>query len=212
VVSDEQTVLGNMHGYRSWMVFDGRLSPMIKLYGEESLWERGWNQAKCLGLSHRRNHTPPEVPHFDCMCGYWAYWTPHNKNANYLTVKSMLIVSGVVQARGNVIMQERGFRAASCRVLALAPHPGKCSNPRCVESDCCDICLINQELIAKELPELGRFYRVPVFPSFQALAAEFPPTHQEESVRCPDCRIRTDVETARHLTTCRFRGKEESNG
>jgi hypothetical protein len=210
-VSEEETLLGNMYGYRSWMVFGNRLAPMIKLYGESSLWTPGWNQAECLGLSHRRKHTTAEVPHFDCMCGYWAYWNPENQNATYLTVKSMLIVSGVVQARGNVVIQERGFRSESCKVVALAPHPGKCNNPRCSGSDCCDICLVSQELISQELTPLGDFYRVPVFPTFEALLAEFPPTHQEENVRCADCRVRIDGEEVRHLATCRYREEEEES-
>lgn len=206
-MSEQETLLGNMYGYRSWMAFDQQLAPMIKLYGEQSLWTPGWNQAECLGLSYRRHQDPHDIPGYNCMCGYWAYWNPQNAKATYLTVKSMLIVSGVIQARGDVVMQERGFRAGSCRVVALAPHPGRCSNPRCVDDDCCDNCLVNRELVNKEIDKIGKYYRVPVFPTFNALLAEFPPTHEETRVTCPDCQVRLDKDKVHHLTTCTYQGK-----
>lgn len=167
---------GDLHGYRSWaakLTEEG-----VRLTAEYRItdpWTPGKQpKAKCVPRtdslswifngSHAREHTHGPTP--GCWCGYFGYYQHANeKHDNLVPSKDNLRVSGVIRASGMVEMHERGFRAEYAEILAISPPKPAADLPR-----------VSPTVLAL----LADHYRVPWFPTFEAMAAEFPPTHAEE--------------------------------
>lgn len=135
---------GSVKGYREWSLRFSRLLPDGPLVAEDELrgnwggsW-RGteWHEADCTFTESNSSHLPPvEV----CGCGFWAHWNcptglvgftfPHNGVAHITrrywgqTGTTLpwikLILKGIGEGAGRVIIGERGFRSQKMRIRAL---------------------------------------------------------------------------------------------
>lgn len=85
------------------------------LRGIKDFWYPGINQATCLPGTLAQ-HSPAEIPHEDCGCGYWAYWQIQEHDMGR---RGYLPVVGVIRGSGDVLMGPLGFRAAKAEIVAL---------------------------------------------------------------------------------------------
>jgi hypothetical protein len=71
-------------------------------------WDPGLERAVCAkGLDHA-------PPHADCTCGLYAMYRPGSGTV------SLGAANAVISARGRCVLGDRGFRAASARIEAVA--------------------------------------------------------------------------------------------
>jgi hypothetical protein len=117
-------VFGVLRGYRWWSMTAPDLSKSpahadqdwerSPLRGMRDVWQDGENIARCL-TGNQQYHPDSEIPHQDCSCGFWAYWTLQVHDVGH----GQLPVCGVVEGYGATVIGERGFRAAKARIVAL---------------------------------------------------------------------------------------------
>lgn len=117
-------VIGVLRGYRWWSMAAPDLSKSPAradedwersfLRGMRDIWQDGENIARCL-VGDQKYHPDADIPHQDCSCGFWAYWTLQVHDIGY----GQLPVCGVVEGYGATVIGERGFRAAKARIVAL---------------------------------------------------------------------------------------------
>lgn len=108
-VSTLKSVMGEIHGYRSFNYKNGRLTSVVIPYE----WEAGENKAICK-LNNHSNHRAGSL---DCDCGFYAY-----KKIGGSSYKTASTIQAIVAGRGIVSEGSRGFRAERAEIIALI-HP-----------------------------------------------------------------------------------------
>ena len=99
-------VAGELRGFRQFDLLGGGLHPLV--HAEGGAWDGVLERAVCArGLEH----APPDA---DCTCGLYAMYRPGSATV------SLGYANAVVAARGRTVLGDRGFRAASARVEAVA--------------------------------------------------------------------------------------------
>lgn len=99
-------VPGELRGYRQFDLLGGGLHPLV--HGATGAWDGELEHAVCaLG----QEHAPPAA---DCTCGLYAMYRPGSGTV------SLGAANAVIAARGRCVLGDRGFRAASARVEAVA--------------------------------------------------------------------------------------------
>ena len=99
-------VPGELRGYRQFDLRSDGLHPLV--HDERGPWSGGLEQARCaLG----RDHASPAA---DCRCGLYGWYLPGSATV------AVGPASAVVAVRGRCILGDRGFRAASARIEAVA--------------------------------------------------------------------------------------------
>lgn len=99
-------VVGELRGYRQFYLVDGLLHPVV--HRSSGPWDGALERARCV---HDAEHVAPVS---DCSCGLYAMYRPGSATV------SLGAANAVVAARGRCILGDRGFRAASARVEAVA--------------------------------------------------------------------------------------------
>lgn len=99
-------VPGELRGFRQFRLLGDGLHPVART--DAGPWDGGLEQARCLA---GHDHAPPAA---DCRCGLYAWYRPGSPEGWYGGVHA------VVAARGRTVLADRGFRAASARVVAVA--------------------------------------------------------------------------------------------
>ena len=99
-------VPGELRGYRQFDLEGGGLRPLV--HGATGPWDAVLERAVCAkGLEH----APPDA---DCTCGLYAMYRPGSGTV------ALGAANAVIRARGRCVLGDRGFRAASARVEAVA--------------------------------------------------------------------------------------------
>ena len=99
-------VAGELRGYRQFDLIAGHLRPLVHTAGGP--WNGDLERAFCaLG----GDHAPPDP---DCTCGLYAMYRPGSGTV------SLGAANAVIAARGRTVLGDRGFRAASARIEAVA--------------------------------------------------------------------------------------------
>jgi hypothetical protein len=99
-------VPGELRGYRQFDLRSDGLHPLV--HDEGGPWSGGLEQARCA-LGH--DHPSPAA---DCRCGLYGWYLPGSATV------AVGPASAVVAVRGRCILGDRGFRAASARIEAVA--------------------------------------------------------------------------------------------
>ncbi len=104
-LDERALVAGELRGYRQFSLQADGLHPLV--HRAAGPWGGGLQRAVCAaGGQH-------EAPAADCRCGLYAWYAPG--------APALLgACSAVVAARGRCILGDRGFRASSARVEAVA--------------------------------------------------------------------------------------------
>ena len=103
---DGTLVAGELRGFRQFFLVGSGLEPVVHRRGGP--WSGGLERASCV---HVPDHDAPVA---DCTCGLYAMYRPGSATV------SLGAANAVVAARGRCILGDRGFRAASARVEAVA--------------------------------------------------------------------------------------------
>ena len=98
-------VPGELRGYRQFSLRPDGLYPLVHTVAGP--WD---GQLQRAGCSERRHPAPAP----DCRCGLYAWYLPGSATV------SIGPVSAVIAARGRCILGDRGFRAESARIEAVA--------------------------------------------------------------------------------------------
>jgi len=173
--------IGSVRGFRRWKVeADGILKPVSHYSGG---WMPGDNHAECS--CHPKAEQVPKIddePYSernkrieewrktatfeDMACGFYAYFDGRDANGYG---SDGLVVSGVIEGFGEVLIGTKGFRAKKARILALsvAPLGG--------------IWKLDEFVVNKIR---ANYPGVPVFESELAMRAEFP-APQFEALEVP---------------------------
>lgn len=104
-----ELVPGELRGFRQFDLRTDGLYPLV--HDENGPWGGGVEQAQCA-LGHR--HAAPDS---DCRCGLYGWYLPGSATV------ALGPASAVVAVRGRCILGDRGFRAASARIVAVALPP-----------------------------------------------------------------------------------------
>lgn len=99
-------VPGELRGYRQFDLRSDGLHPLV--HDEHGPWTGGLERARCA-LGH--DHASPAA---DCKCGLYGWYLPGSATV------AVGPASAVVAVRGRCILGDRGFRAASARIEAVA--------------------------------------------------------------------------------------------
>lgn len=107
------------NGLYGWKVFDQREDKkVISPFYPGFLWSFDTIEtAKCEKIEF--SNTNP-IPHLNCKCGFHAMYRYENISiykafGGYKATKFI----GIIEAFGRVIMEERGYRAARARLIAI---------------------------------------------------------------------------------------------
>lgn len=156
---------GVVTGTRSFNV--DRLGRLIGV-SFPTVWLPGENLARCLehrdplaylySSGNRRVREAQRPAHSLAECGHGFYGYYEGSNDYYEPGRVM----GVVEAYGETVIGTRGFRASKARIVALH-MPSELS-------------IGTHRLVARNYPD------VPVFDSFDAMVAEFPPDDGGEGI------------------------------
>lgn len=137
-------------GFRSWKLDAGRVCLSGRIANVP--WEfKKPTQAKCCEgffKKPRREVGVHDSPHLYCTCGLYGYFGPERLDNFVITERSIF---GAMVAWGNVVVHERGFRAATARPLALAY--GQPTKPSLSDKD--------WENLARKIAEN---YSIPIIP------------------------------------------------
>jgi hypothetical protein len=114
---DRPLVVGELRGYRQFDLADGGLYPVV--HAGQGPWNGGLTSARCV---HDDSHEPPVR---GCTCGLYAMYRPGSATV------AIGAANAVVAARGRIVLGDRGFRAATARVEAVA-LPVTVLSPRAV--------------------------------------------------------------------------------
>ena len=99
-------VPGELRGYRQFDLRPDGLYPLV--HHERGAWDGGLERARCaLGHDH-----PSPAP--ECRCGLYGWYLPGSATV------AVGPASAVIAVRGRCILGDRGFRAASAHVVAVA--------------------------------------------------------------------------------------------
>lgn len=98
-------VPGELRGYRQFSLRRDGLYPLV--HAVTGPWDGTLERAGCAQHGH-------PAPASDCRCGLYAWYLPGSATV------SIGPVSAVVAARGRCILGDRGFRAESARIEAVA--------------------------------------------------------------------------------------------
>lgn len=101
-------------GWRNYRVKDDGYG-VPRFYGQYAPWLESWHEARCLS-PNRSWHLGADVhyaPHWDCVCGIYL-------RKRFFTDWDIVTLC----AAENVIEHEKGYRAARCWVLGVAPSYG----------------------------------------------------------------------------------------
>ena len=99
-------VPGELRGYRQFQLRTDGLYPLVHF--RAGPWDGGVHRARCsTGAEH-------DAPAAGCRCGLYAWYLPGSATV------ALGPVSAVVSARGRCILGDRGFRASSARIEAVA--------------------------------------------------------------------------------------------
>lgn len=99
-------VAGELRGFRQFQLRSDGLYPMV--HARSGPWDGHVTQARCaVGGDHAS-------PASGCRCGLYAWYLPGSATV------SLGPASAVVAARGRCVLGDRGFRAASARIEAVA--------------------------------------------------------------------------------------------
>lgn len=171
---------GVVTGVRSFKVTKaGRLTGVF--YPQE--WTVGENQAQCLARPEpefsypgmwvpdfaRKTVDPPWKPPVfeECRCGFYGYFDGSDD------FHARGLVTGVVEGYGETIIGTRGFRAMKARIVALLIRPEAPSEAfdfrAYFHGDQAGLTPARADLVAHNYSE------IPLFASFAAMLAEFPP-------------------------------------
>ena len=99
-------VPGELRGYRQFDLVGGGLRPLV--HGASGPWDGDLEHAVC---AKGAAHPPPDA---DCTCGLYAMYRPGSGTV------SVGAANAVISARGRCVLGDRGFRAASARIEAVA--------------------------------------------------------------------------------------------
>ncbi len=94
-----------LRGYRQFQLRGDGLYPLV--HAASGPWDGRLEHATCKAGAE---HPPPAT---DCRCGLYAWYLPGSATV------ALGPASAVVAARGRCILGDRGFRAASARVVAV---------------------------------------------------------------------------------------------
>lgn len=162
--------LGTVRGFRSWKIdtnatllplhqqSDGawlpgeNVSACNKYVGNAEIGERGdmdWAEYQAKQDAWKAAHNMA-----DCEHGFYAYFDGHSNG-----YANNPVVSGVIEAYGEVFIGTKGFRAAKARIIALSVQPY-------------DGMWALDEFFVKRLRV--NYPGIPVFESELAMRAEFP--------------------------------------
>lgn len=206
-------VVANVHGYRSWGLYEGPDGPELSslFYGRTEQWVPGVaKEGVCckpstfLMIDQVKEHA---VPGFGCMCGLWGY-NEADPPENYLlspdeTSGAYAKIAGVVRASGVVEVHETGFRAQRLEILAMSPLRPLPDGYESSYRGCgCGMCRSRQILSGVSpfpsvpietamLHQVAERYGVPGFESFADMVEAFPPTQRNE----PSKRNRLDTQS-----------------
>jgi hypothetical protein len=102
-------------GYRVWSILDGRL------HGARMVWTTPHMRAVCVTAGGPSD----EIPHNDGRCGRLGCGVYAAKRIRplldeVLPARSVRFVAGLVELGGKVVEHERGYRAATAEVVAVA--------------------------------------------------------------------------------------------
>jgi hypothetical protein len=165
--------IGMFQGFRSWHIYRTEQGRRLHSATYDYNWTPGVNTAQCFRSAFGNTSPNPEClieqgkVSDGCGHGLWAYTeTAHDYlnpgtmrspfNANYRTT-----ACGVIASFGSTVVGPKGFRSYRARVLALGPVHLPAT----------------QETLAKSIQaELADYYRVPAYPTLQALLAQWPLT------------------------------------
>src|SRR5688572_6823606 len=106
MTAEPALVAGELRGYRQFDLHDDGLRPLV--HGATGPWDGVLERAVC---ARGEDHAPPSA---DCTCGLYAMYRPGSGTI------SLGAANAVVAARGRCVLGDRGFRAASARVEAVA--------------------------------------------------------------------------------------------
>jgi hypothetical protein len=106
VSDDRALVAGELRGYRQFQLADSGLLPMV--HAASGPWDPVVERARCV---HDDAHRPPVRT---CTCGVYAMYRPGSATV------ALGGANAVVAARGRVVLGDRGFRAESARIEAVA--------------------------------------------------------------------------------------------
>ena len=99
-------VAGELRGYRQFDLVAGHLRPLVHTSGGP--WDGELERAFCaLGAAHA-------PPHPDCTCGLYAMYRPGSATV------ALGAANAIIAARGRCVLGDRGFRAATARIEAVA--------------------------------------------------------------------------------------------
>lgn len=126
-------VLGTAVGYRLFQISSADLLLRSLVFSGVS-WERGENSARCLfsgdlvvagdrgghSCVWSRQDSQGQIPGVNCGCGLYASFDPPQVRAEYWPRSQVVVVSGVVEAWGRILVGRLGFRAHHARVVGLS--------------------------------------------------------------------------------------------
>ena len=116
VAEERALVAGELRGYRQFLLLDDGLHPLVHRAGGP--WGGGLEHAVCAA---GREHSAPAR---DCRCGLYAWYLPGSATV------CLGAVNAVIMAQGRCVLGDRGFRAASARIEAVALPPSLRWQPR----------------------------------------------------------------------------------
>lgn len=99
-------VPGELRGFRQFHLLDDGLYPLVHQAG--GAWSGGVEHAVCAA---GQDHPAPAA---DCRCGLYAWYLPGAATVG------LGAWNAVIAARGRCVLGDRGFRAASARIEAVA--------------------------------------------------------------------------------------------
>ena len=105
-LDERPLVPGELRGYRQFHLVGGGLYPLVHRAGGP--WDGRLERAVCAA---GEDHAAPAP---DCRCGLYAWYLPGSATV------CLGAWNAVVAAQGRCILGDRGFRAASARIEAVA--------------------------------------------------------------------------------------------
>jgi hypothetical protein len=106
VVGEPALVPGELRGYRQFHLLGDGLYPLV--HRASGPWDGRQEEARCASGG---DHSCPAA---DCRCGLYACYRPGSATI------ALGGANAVIAARGRCILGDRGFRAASARIEAVA--------------------------------------------------------------------------------------------
>lgn len=114
-------VPGTLRGYRAWRVLNGQLRAISQstIWTDEGLVARCFANGYCAQMCERCMEMH-KAPVRECTCGIYAMYGLVDVVAAY---GSNVVVTGVIEASGKILLGTKGFRAEKARIVAAYLHP-----------------------------------------------------------------------------------------